>query len=139
MSTQIATLIAAGISATAAVLVLLGNLLGARGAEARAAHRRILEADLAALGEALHEVVASAVIVHRRVKDGQAPGAAAANGARAAATLKAMRLTIKYPLHGAEEALRTLSRVPDWAATYKGHKTGDDFIVKAQKLDGEAI
>jgi hypothetical protein len=116
---------------------LVGNLLGVRGAEARAAHRRGLESELPALGEALHQVVASSVIAHRRVRGGQMAGVAGTNGLEAAEVLKQKRLMVRYPLSGIEDALRSLSRLPNWAATYRGHESGDDLIRDAQGLSAQ--
>jgi hypothetical protein len=134
LSTQTATLIASSVSAVAALLVFVGNLLGVRSSEARAAHRRILEPHLPALGRALHEVVASSVIAHRRVAKGQDVGNFGDSGIAAAEVLKDQRLEVKYSLRGIDEGLRTLSRLPNWAATYRGDASGDELIRDAQSL-----
>jgi hypothetical protein len=134
MTAETATLLSAGIAAAASVMILLGNLIGARGAEARSAHRNVLEPHLPDLGEALHEVVASAVLQHRRAQNNQAPGAAGQFGAKAAEILKAKRIAVRYPLRCTGPALRTLSRLPDWASTYKGHESGDELIGHAREL-----
>lgn len=134
MSSQTATLVAASVSAVASILVFLGNLFGSRSSEARAAHRKILEPYLAALGRALHEVVASSVIAHHRVAGGQDAGTFGKSGLAAAEVLKSQRLEVKYSLRGIDDGLRTLSRLPNWAATYRGDASGDDLIADARAL-----
>ncbi len=134
LTTQTATLVAAGIAAIAAVLKLLVDALSARGEAARAAHRTVLQPYLAPLGRGIHEVTAGVVLVHRRIKEGQAPGHALDNAERAAQTLKEHRLEVKYSLGGTDEALRVLTRAPNWVATYKGDPTGDALVERMQAL-----
>jgi hypothetical protein len=138
VTTQTATLVAAVIAASATIITLILDVAMARGAEARAAHREVLAPHLAAIGEGVHQVLAGAVILHRRAKQGQSPGAADRKaGTTGAALLKELRLKVKYPLAGIEEPLRTLSRAYDWAQTFKGDESGDAFIEAAQKLGRE--
>jgi hypothetical protein len=134
LSKEEATLLAAGIAAVASVLKLIADVLSARGEATRAAHRATLEPYLAGLGKALHQVTAGVVLVHRRVKAGQEPGNAFQNAEQAAKSLKQLRLEVKYALAGADEALRILTRAPDWTATYKGDETGDQYITQLQEL-----
>lgn len=135
LTTQEATLIAAVIAASAASLKLIVDAVTSRGAEARAAHREVLSAHLGELGTAIHQVVAGAVLLHNRAKLGQRPGEADTKAGREGSeALKRKRLDVKYPLDGTNDALRTLSRSYDWAATFKGDQTGDEFIDALQKL-----
>lgn len=134
LSTQDATLIAAGIAAAASVLKLVVDAISARGAAMRAAHRSILEPHLAPLGQEIHEILAGAVIVHRRAKRGAAPGESQLNAKRAAASLKERRLLLKYSLNRLHEPLRILTRTPDWVANYKGDTSGDVLIEQMQDL-----
>jgi hypothetical protein len=134
LTTQTATLIAAAIGAAAGVVKLVADALSARGAASRAAHRSVLEPHLARLATSIHEVVAGAVLIHRGAQKNKVPGNALASSQRAAADLKQQRLAVKYPLPGLEEPLRTLTRAPDWAATFDGHASGDRFIACLQEL-----
>ena len=71
MSPATATLIAACIAASAATVTLLGTLLGARRAEMRASHRLALTPHLVELGDSIHQVVATTVVLRKRVVKGQ--------------------------------------------------------------------
>ncbi len=134
LKTPDATLIAAGIAAATGLLKLVSDAFSARGTATRAAHRHVLEPHLAELAVNVHGVMAGAVVVHRRLKDGQAPGQALQNSQSAADALKESRLAVKYSLPGLEEPLRTLTRVPDWIATYKGDSSGDRLVERLQRL-----
>ena len=134
LTTQDATLIASGIAAAASVAKLLADALSARGAATRAAHRTVLRSHLPVLATSIHGVLAGAVLVHRRLKEDKAPGNALENAQLAATALKQVRLEIKYALPGLDEPLRTLTRAPDWIATYKGDLSGDGLIECLQRL-----
>lgn len=134
LTTQDATLIAAGIAAAASVAKLLADALSARGTATRAAHRTVLQPHLASLATSVHGVVAGAVLAHRRLKEARGAGKALENAKAAAVALKTYRLEVKYALPGIEEPLRTLTRVPDWIATYKGDPSGDGFVDRLQQL-----
>src|SRR5919106_6747297 len=100
VTTQDATLIAAGVAAISSLAKLVADALSARGTASRAAHRTVLEPHLGGLATSIHEVVAGAVLIHKRAQEGQAPGQAGENSHRATANLKALRLEVKYPLPG---------------------------------------
>lgn len=134
LTTQDATLLAAVIAAVAAVIKLIADALSARGTAMRAAHRTALEPHLASLGKGIHEIMAGVVLVHRRVQKGQAPGNALVHAERAAQELKGRRLEVKYELGGTEEALRVLTRAPNWIATYRGDASGLALVEQMQKL-----
>lgn len=134
MSTQDATLIAAGIAAAASLAKLFSDMLSARGAATRAAHRSVLQPHLVALATGIHGVMAGAVLAHRLLKSGKAPGSTLANSRVAAEALKTCRLEVKYSLPGLQEPLRTLTRAPDWIATYKGDPSGDLLLTCMQRL-----
>jgi hypothetical protein len=133
LTTQDAALLAAGI---AAGTKLLTDALTARGAATRAAHRAVLQPHLSDLATTIHGVVAGAVLAHRRLQDDKTAGNALENSQCAAAALKQHRLEVKYSLPGLQEPLRTLTRAPDWIATYKGDSSGDGFIECLQRLSG---
>jgi hypothetical protein len=134
VTAQTATLIAAGVAASASLVSLIVNLVAVRGAEARAAHRKALEPHLGELGQGVHSVIAVAVLLHKRARQGQAAGAWLENGEQASQVLKRKRTELKYPLLGVDEALRTLSRIPTWSATYRGHASGDRLLSEARSL-----
>jgi hypothetical protein len=144
MTQETATLVAAGIAATAAIVSLVFNISSNRSSEFRAAHREVLRPKLAILGKALHEVVATSSILLERASTGKDPQAWISRGASAADVLKQVRLELRYPLHGLDDALRTLSRSPEWTATYKGRKDMGaqalvDSVKKLAKATDKAI
>jgi len=134
LTTQDATLIAAGIAAATGLAKLVSDALSARGAATRAAHRTVLEPHLPRLATSIHSVVAGAVLVHRRLQNNQLPGNALEISQLGADALKTYRLEVKYALPGLEEPLRTLTRVPNWIATYKGDASGDNLIEGLRRL-----
>lgn len=113
----------------------MGDVLVTRGNASRSAHRTILEPHLGPLGKAIHEIAAGVVIEHRGLREGTPPGGEASlNAARAAGELKALRLVVKYSLPGASEALRVLSRGPDWIAVINGDPSGDELVEEVSGL-----
>jgi hypothetical protein len=86
-----------------------------------AAHRELLAPHVAAVGVALHQCVATSKIFARRIALGQSPDVWRARGQKAHKDLERLRLRVKYTLWALDEALRTLSRVPDWI----GHAAAD--------------
>lgn len=129
-----ATLVAAGIAAVAAIFTLLATLLGDRRAEMRAAHRLALQAYLEPLGEGIHRTAASATILRRRFVEGSDPTPWRDAGRTGADALKDVRSKVKYTLYGLDEPLRTLSRMPEWVATYKDvPKTNADELLEAMQ------
>lgn len=135
LTTEDATLIAAVIAAAAGLLKLGIDAIVSLGAETRAAHREILAPHLGEIATGIHQVVAGAVLVHTRAKQGQAPGEADTKAGKAGTeALKRQRLEVRYSLAGANEALRTLSRAYDWASTFKGDASGDTFIEAVRTL-----
>lgn len=131
-----ATLIAAAVAAGASLLTLLGTQFGAKRAEMRAAHRHALQGQLEALGEGVHKTAASAVILRRRFTAGQDPTAWRDVGKTGADALKAVRPKLKYTLYGLDEPIRTLSRMPEWVATYKDvpNTNAEELLRAMQKL-----
>jgi hypothetical protein len=138
MSKEQATLVAAIIAAVASLLVLVANLLGARRAEMRAAHRTALVKYLETVGEGIHETAASATIIRRLHLQSAETKTWRDNGKSGSDKLKLVRPKIKYTLYGLDEPLRTLSRMPEWIATYKSVKqtNADELLEEMQKLAG---
>jgi hypothetical protein len=133
-----ATLIAASIAAAASVIALVTNLLAGRRAEARAAHRQLLQPFLADLSEGVHELLATATILRQRALKGQDTQTWITRGAVAAEKLKAIRPRIRYLLDGLDEPLRVLSRIPEWIATYRdvGDGSAELLMKRARRLAG---
>lgn len=102
----------------------------------RAAHRHALQGLLDELGEGVHKTAASAVILRRRFTAGQDPTPWRDAGKTGADMLKTVRPRVKYTLYGLDEPLRTLSRMPEWVATYKDvpNTNVDDLLEAMQKL-----
>jgi hypothetical protein len=129
-----AAVIAAAIAFGASLISLIVSTVAASRGEAAAAHRETLGPFLHRLGKASHEAVASSEVLFRRDIAGQDVAAWREAGEQAEAELKQLRLDLRYPLFGIDEAVRTLSRVPRWAAVYKGHESGRELLADATKL-----
>jgi hypothetical protein len=120
------------------LLALLTNLLAARASEFRAAHRRVLSEELAPLGKAIHEAVASSSILHRKATSPEALENWRRRAAQAADQLKGLRLRVRYSLWGLDEALRVLSRLPHWITNFQDRPTeGEELLVAATALRDE--
>jgi len=124
-----ATLIAACIAAGASVLVLVLSLRAQRRSELRLAHRQTLDRTIADLAEALHQTVACADIL-LKTKSDEARARWKCRGAKASAQLKLLRPKLRYPLWGLDEALRVLSRVPDWAEHARANNSRAEALVQ---------
>jgi hypothetical protein len=127
-----ATLLAASIAAAAALTSLIVNLLGARRAEMRAAHRQLLGPCLHDLALDLHQILATATVLRQRALGGQDVRAWIDRGAEAAGRLKELRPRVRYQLAGIDEALRVLSRLPEWIATYRDSADGSAEVLLVQ-------
>lgn len=135
-----ATFIVAAIAAAASLLTLVGTLLGDRRAEMRAAHRLALQPHLETLGEGVHRTAASATILRQRFIEGSDPTPWRDAGKTGANQLKEVRPRVKYTLYGLDEPLRTLSRMPEWVATYKDiPKTNADELLEAMRKLARAV
>jgi hypothetical protein len=124
MDAPTATLIAAGVAATASLVTLAVNVLGARRSEMRAAHRAALLPQLADIAEGLHGVMATSTVLRTRATKQQDTQPWIRRGAIAADLLKAVRPKIRYTLYGLDEPIRVLSRGPEWIATYRDADPG---------------
>jgi hypothetical protein len=130
------TLVAAGIAAAVSVATLLVTVVSSRRSEQRAAHRATLAPYLPEIAGGIHSVMASSQLLLRRAESGQTLDSWIQRGAAGAAILKDVRLKVKYSLFGTDEALRTLSRMPEWIATYSGHRDAGAgrLLENAQRL-----
>lgn len=133
-----ATLIAAVIAASATVITLLFTLMNKRGEEYRTAHRAVVVEDLKAIGKCVHEVLALSNIQMKTMAGTQHPERYR-NAAAAAKRLKEMRLDVRYTLWGIDDALRTLSRLPDWIGHAKLSPETAHILFKQAKVIGEQI
>lgn len=139
MKASTATLIAACIAALAATTTLLGTLFGARRAEMRASHRLALNPYLVELGDSIHQIVASTVVLRKRVEKGQDTQDWKEKAQNGVTVLHKVRRNSKYVLYGLDEPLRTLCRMPDWISTYKdvANTNVDDLLKQMRKLAGD--
>lgn len=132
-------MIAASIAAGAALLTLAGNVLGSRRAEMRTAHRTALTGQLQDLAEGIHETVAAATILRRRNLAGSDVADWIEKGKKGSDKLKSVRPQCRYTLFGLDDPLRTLSRMPEWVATYKNvpGTNADKLLAEMTKLASE--
>lgn len=134
MSEGTAVVAAALIALVASLASLLLTARAGRKGEERQAHRRLLEPTLVDLGEAIHTVIASATVHFQKTRGGQDARTWLDRGNAAADDLRKVRPRLKYILFGVDEPLRTLTRLPDWTATFKGDDSGAPFIDRARHL-----
>lgn len=104
----------------------------------RAAHRAALLQHLTDLGESLHGVVATATLLRRRALNQQDLSAWITRGQTAAEQLKKVRPAVRYTLDGLDEPIRVLSRLPEWAATYRDVELSgaEELLEAGRKLAG---
>jgi len=93
--------------------VLVATVAAQRQAELRVSYRKSLEPFVADLGNALHQIIATSQILAKTSDETYAKWREA--NRKAQAKLKELRPNLRYSLLGADDALRTLTRVPDWA------------------------
>ena len=116
------TLVAALVAALASVITLFAQ----RRSELRVAHRKALDSHIGNLSNVIHQTVATSTII---IKTRSLGGLENWRKRAATATqqLKEIRPQLRYPLWGLDEALLSLSRLPDWvehARDYPGHALG---------------
>jgi hypothetical protein len=114
MTTEQATLIAAGVAAVASLSNVASTARGALKAELRVARRKSLEASVVDLGECLHQVLACANVL-MMTSSAEATDSWRSRAQEAKKRLKDLRPKVRYSLWGMDEALRVLSRIPDWS------------------------
>ena len=129
-----ATFLAAVIAAVASLLSLVITARNAKRSERRAAQRSLVEATVEELSAVFHENVATAFTLLQNRKGSQARANALTRCRAASNRLKALRPRVRIALRGTDEGLRTLSRVPDWAANYADRPAGEEFLQRADKL-----
>ncbi len=134
MSEGTAVVVAAVIALVASVTSLILSARAGRKGEEREAHRRLLEPVLLDLGEAIHTVIASSTVHLQKIRAGQDARRWLDQGNAAADALRTARPRLKYILFGLDDPLRSLTRLPDWTATFKAAETADSFIKKASHL-----
>jgi len=125
MTTELATLIAAAIAATASVAELFFN----RFSENRASFRALLQPIIAQLGEAMYSIVASANVMVETTTTVQFSNWYG-KAIKEREKLKALRSKARYPLWGLDEGIRVLIRVPDWASHARSDKKRADKLLK---------
>jgi len=128
MTKEEVTLIAAVIAASASIFTIIMNLRAQKSSELRVSYRDSLEPQIAELGEALHEIVATTNIYLFKTKSNEAKQNWRQKHENARDNIKALRKKVRYQLWGIDEGLRAISRVGDHAT----HLTEDN--VRASKL-----
>jgi small-conductance mechanosensitive channel len=132
-----ATLIAAVIAAIASVFTLVWNILAARSAEMRVAHRQSLEKHIHELSSAIHSTIATTKILTQAktdvsVKNWRDRATEAQN------KLKELRVILRYPLWGITDAMGTLTRLPDWIDNAREYQEyASEFFAKGKSLGTE--
>ncbi|HCT9181013.1 hypothetical protein FNY88_10915 [Corynebacterium guaraldiae] len=136
MTNELVTLFAAAIAACASLLSLAITIYADRTSAAKSAHREILRPHLEILAANIHEVMAASDILHKRFVEGQDTAPWLEASTKAAEQLKSVRPKVRYPLFGIDEALRSLTRIPNWVATYKSLEDTnvEDFMLCAKGL-----
>jgi hypothetical protein len=130
-----ATFAAATLAALASLLSLVITVRAAIRAERRAAQRTLVKDTVEELSSALHENVASATTLLKRAKKTEGRKNNLARCEIASERLKALRPRVRIALgDDVDEALKTLSRVPNWAANYDDHTAGSEFLKRSDKL-----
>lgn len=138
MEPQTATLIAAVIAASAAVLNVFLVAAGKREEEIRAATRQAIAEHLNEIGRLIYEVVALADVQARSTTD-NTHKVRHANARAAAVRLKNKRLEVRYSLWGIDMGIRELTRLPDWVAHAKVDAQARSEILAAGSALGDAL
>lgn len=135
ISSDEATLVAAGVAALASLAVMVMNIRGMRSSEMRVAQREALETHVEELGKAIYEIVATAHVVVSRARKGQSLESWYSRSSEASDTVKDLRLKIRYPLWGIDEGLRAITRLPDWTQhTLADHDKAEELVRRADRL-----
>lgn len=132
-----ATVTAAVIAASAALIVSLATAVSSRATDTRSAHRSVLAPFLADLGQHLAGVVATAHVFLKRAAAEQDLGAWRARMLSHADDLMTLRSQVRYPLYGLEEGLRVLSRVSSWTQHFTSQakmREGRELLEHADRL-----
>lgn len=129
MDKETVTLISAITAAIASVVGLLLKIIADRKTELREVKRKALEAYIVDLGQALHEVVASSNTLLQPAKEKQRPKWVE-RAKNAQQTLKRLRPKVRYSLWGTEDAIRSLSYLPDWTARRQANLNNTRNLIK---------
>jgi hypothetical protein len=130
-----AAVVASSIAALASIATLILTRAGERSSEFRAAHRTLLNSSIERLGDLVHQVVAISSIYLERTKAGQDLTPWRAKGDGVASELLEARRSVRYPLWGIDDGLRTLARLPNWITNYGGRpREGEQLLEKAESL-----
>ena len=97
ISSETATLVAAGVAALSSLATLVIQLFTQKRAEFRMSHRKMLETDISAISEALHSTLATSNILSK-AKTEESIQNWRARAETAKETLKSMRVKHRYDL-----------------------------------------
>lgn len=119
MDTGVATTVAAVIAAVASILSLVINLSASKRAEMRAAHREAISPYLKDLSEDMHTIVASIVVMRKRVALGVDIKQWRDRSKEAGSRVEVIRRQTTFLFSGLDHPLRQLALASDHVATYK--------------------
>lgn len=132
----LATALAAGVAAIASLVTLLLNLRASSRSEMRAAHRDAIRSHLENLSANIHGVVASVVVMRKRVELGSDVRGWQEKGKAAGLAIGEVRRRTSFLLPRLGSALRSLELASDHVATY-GNLPGtnvEELIAEYQDL-----
>ena len=114
MKTEIITLIAALIAAITSLINILISVIAGKYSEFRSAHRKSLQSYIEPLGKELHQILATSNVYIERMTSGESQDKWVERATEATNNLKELRWSVRYPLWGVDEGIRTLTRLFDW-------------------------
>lgn len=116
------------------ISLTVGYVTGRR-SEFRAAHRKVLGEHVDELARAIHETVATSNVIFKRVRRGESWNTWYDRAQQAAEDLKTLRRKLRYPLWGFDNALRSLTRLPDWLGHVREDREGTkELLERADRL-----
>ncbi len=137
ISSDEATLVAAGVAALASLAVIIMDLQGRRSSEMRVAQRNTLEPHVEELARAMYEIIATAQVAVTRARSGQSLESWFSRSSVASDAVRDLRLKIRYPLWGIDEGLRAITRLPDWTQhTLADLDKAEELVRHADRLRG---
>lgn len=140
MDAGVAAAVAAGIAAVASIISLVVNLSASKRAEMRAAHRQAISPYLTVLSEDLHTIIASIVVMRKRVALGAEVKQWRDQSKEAGLRVDVVRRKTTFLLSGLDHPLRQLALASDHVATYKAIPDSNlDELVLAYRTLGDRI
>ena len=138
ITSQEVTLVAAIIAAAISLIHLVLSLRSQRAAEFRSAHREAIGPFLSSLGDSIHQTVALSHVA-LQAKTPETRKRKFDEASDAAKDLKQIRREARYGLWGIEEAIRDLTRLPDWLAHARPYPEAARRLFDAGAALGDAL